>query len=54
MTYKWDGFRQPITDTAHDLGAMSTFKAGSTIPVRYEAAGESTNAATRPNAAGSP
>jgi len=36
VTYKWDGFRQPITDTAHDLGAMSTFKAGSTIPVKYQ------------------
>jgi hypothetical protein len=36
VTYVWDGFRQPITDTAHDLGAMSTFKAGSTIPVKYQ------------------
>jgi hypothetical protein len=36
VNYKWDGFRQPITDTAHDLGAMSTFKAGSTIPVKYQ------------------
>ena len=33
-TYKWDGFRQPVT--AHDLGVMSTFKAGSTIPVKYQ------------------
>ena len=36
VTYKWDGFRQPITDTAHDQGAMSMFKAGSTIPVKYQ------------------
>jgi hypothetical protein len=36
VNYKWDGFRQPITDTAHDLGAMSTFKAGSTVPVKYQ------------------
>lgn len=36
VAYRWDGFRQPITDTAHDLGAMSTFKAGSTIPVKYQ------------------
>ena len=35
VIYKWDGFRQPITDTAHDLGAMSMFKAGSTVPVKY-------------------
>jgi hypothetical protein len=36
VTYKWDGFRQPITDTAHDQGAASVFKAGSTIPVKYQ------------------
>jgi hypothetical protein len=36
VVYKWDGFRQPITDTAHDLGSMSTFKAGSTVPVKYQ------------------
>ena len=36
VNYKWDGFRQPITDTAHDLGGMSTFKAGSTVPVKYQ------------------
>ena len=36
MIYKWDGFRQPITDTAHDQGAVSVFKAGSTIPVKYQ------------------
>jgi hypothetical protein len=36
VNYLWDGFRQPITDTAHDQGAVSTFKAGSTIPVKYQ------------------
>ena len=36
VIYKWDGFRQPITDTAHDQGAVSMFKAGSTIPVKYQ------------------
>jgi hypothetical protein len=36
VIYPWDGFRQPITDTAHDQGAVSTFKAGSTIPVKYQ------------------
>ena len=36
VIYKWDGFRQPITDTAHDQGAVSVFKAGSTIPVKYQ------------------
>ena len=36
VQYKWDGFRQPIADTAHDQGAKSVFKAGSTIPVKYQ------------------
>jgi len=36
VTYQWDGFRQPITDTAHDQGTVSVFKAGSTVPVKYQ------------------
>ena len=36
VVYQWDGFRQPITATAHDQGAVSVFKAGSTIPVKYQ------------------
>jgi hypothetical protein len=36
VVYKWDGFRQPITDTAHQQGTVSMFKAGSTVPVKYQ------------------
>src|SRR4051812_14933762 len=36
VTYNWDGFRQPITDTAHGQGAASAFEAASTIPVKYQ------------------
>ncbi len=35
VTYKWTGFLQPITDTAHQTGSISTFKAGQTIPVKF-------------------
>jgi hypothetical protein len=34
--YKWSGFLQPVTNTAHDLGAASTFKAGSTVPMKFQ------------------
>ena len=34
VLYRWDGFLQPINDTAHDLGPMSKFKAGQTIPAK--------------------
>ncbi len=34
--YKWTGFLQPVTNTAHDLGTASTFNAGSTIPVKFQ------------------
>jgi len=37
VQYRWDGFLQPINDTAHqsDLSA-SVFKAGSTVPVKFQ------------------
>ena len=35
VLYRWDGFLQPINDTAHDLGLMSKFKAGQTIPAKF-------------------
>ncbi|MEO6712632.1 MAG: PxKF domain-containing protein, partial [Mycobacteriales bacterium] len=35
--YGWNGFLQPINDTAHQIGtATSIFKAGSTVPVKFE------------------
>ena len=36
VLYAWDGFLQPINDTAHDLGIMSRFKAGQTIPAKFD------------------
>lgn len=33
--YGWTGFLQPVTNTAHDLGSASTFKAGSTVPMKF-------------------
>jgi hypothetical protein len=37
VIYKWDGFLQPINDTAHQVGlSTSIFKAGSTIPVKFQ------------------
>ena len=35
VLYRWDGFLQPINDTAHALGPMSKFKAGQTIPAKF-------------------
>jgi hypothetical protein len=34
--YLWDGFLQPINDTAHDLGNMSRFKLGQTVPAKFD------------------
>lgn len=35
--YRWDGFLQPINDTAHQVGQnLSVFKAGSTVPVKFQ------------------
>jgi MBG domain (YGX type) len=34
--YRWDGFLQPINDTAHTQTTMSVFKAGSTVPVKFQ------------------
>jgi hypothetical protein len=36
VTYRFEGFLQPINDTAHQVGtATSVFKAGSTVPVKF-------------------
>ena len=36
VLYAWDGFLQPINDTAHDLVTMSKFKTGQTIPAKFD------------------
>ncbi|TQM64565.1 hypothetical protein FBY41_0934 [Humibacillus xanthopallidus] len=37
VIYRWDGFLQPINDTAHQVGlTTSVFKAGSTIPAKFQ------------------
>ncbi|HET8596012.1 MAG TPA: PxKF domain-containing protein, partial [Intrasporangium sp.] len=37
VIYRWDGFLQPINDTAHQVGtSTSIFKAGSTVPVKFQ------------------
>lgn len=37
VVYKFEGFLQPINDTAHQVGtSTSVFKAGSTIPVKFQ------------------
>ena len=37
VVYRFDGFLQPINDTAHQIGtATSTFKAASTVPVKFQ------------------
>jgi large repetitive protein len=50
--YRFDGFLQPINDTAHRVGAStSVFKAGSTVPVKFQlrrADGTVVQAATAP------
>jgi hypothetical protein len=50
--YGWSGFLQPINDTAHFVNLdMSVFKAGSTVPVKFQltsAAGNPVQAGTLP------
>jgi hypothetical protein len=37
IQYGWNGFLQPINDTAHQIGASeSLFKLGSTVPVKFQ------------------
>lgn len=52
VTYRFDGFLQPINDTAHQVGtSTSVFKTGSTIPVKFQlmnAAGQPVQSATAP------
>lgn len=37
VIYRWDGFLQPINDTAHQLDQnVSTFKGGSTVPAKLQ------------------
>ncbi len=37
VIYRFDGFLQPINNTAHQVGATtSVFKAGSTVPVKFQ------------------
>lgn len=37
IAYRFDGFLQPINDTAHQIGtSTSIFKAGSTVPVKFQ------------------
>jgi hypothetical protein len=37
VIYGWSGFLQPINDTAHFVGeTTSVFKAGSTVPVKFQ------------------
>ncbi|KRE97417.1 hypothetical protein ASG76_01455 [Nocardioides sp. Soil774] len=52
VRYRFDGFLQPINDTAHQVGtATSVFKAGSTIPVKFQlknAAGTAVQSAAAP------
>jgi hypothetical protein len=37
VVYRFDGFLQPINDTAHQVGtSTSIFKAGSTVPVKFQ------------------
>jgi hypothetical protein len=52
VVYAWDGFAQPVNDTAHQVGvATSVFKAGSTVPLKFtltDAAGKVVAPATAP------
>jgi hypothetical protein len=37
VVYRFDGFLQPINDTAHQVGtSTSVFKSGSTVPVKFQ------------------
>ena len=53
VVYAWDGFRQPINDTAHQIGStQSKFKLGQTVPVKFvlrDAAGLSVQQTVNPN-----
>jgi MBG domain (YGX type) len=35
ILYDWDGFLQPINDTAHQTGPESKFKLGQTVPAKF-------------------
>ncbi|MDP9444376.1 MAG: PxKF domain-containing protein [Actinomycetota bacterium] len=52
VKYRFDGFLQPINDTAHQVGtSTSIFKAGSTVPAKFQlknAQGQVVQAATAP------
>jgi hypothetical protein len=52
IVYRWDGFLQPVNDTAHQTGtAESKFKLGQTIPLKFvlkTAAGAVVQQATNP------
>jgi hypothetical protein len=52
VQYGWNGFLQPINDTAHQTGlTQSRFKLGSTVPAKFvlrNAAGQSVQQATNP------
>jgi hypothetical protein len=40
IVYGWNGFLQPITDTAHQTTqSLSVFKAGSTVPTKFSLTG---------------
>jgi hypothetical protein len=36
VIYRWDGFLQPINDTAHEQGPASIFRSGSTVPAKFQ------------------
>jgi hypothetical protein len=52
VIYRFDGFLQPINDTAHQVGtSTSVFKAGSAVPVKFQlsnSAGTVVQASTAP------
>jgi hypothetical protein len=52
VIYRFDGFLQPINDTAHQVGvSTSVFKAGSTVPVKLQlknASGSTVQSASAP------
>ena len=51
--YRWDGFLQPINDTAHQQNTTpdySIFKAGSTIPVKFQLKDVNGNVVQAPSA----
>jgi hypothetical protein len=51
VKYRFDGFLQPINDTAHQIGvATSVFKAGSTVPVKFQLKRDDGTVVASPNA----